>query len=129
MGGENLKNDVNISIVPYESNMSNPGWDFDKIIYDLDSQIDLLSSQADTLDYLISVASGILCGMLDILWVGEFSLDRGREIASDKVEAFVKKAAKLTGCESDDLGASVKHLEKLFPIPSDGNTPDFGGGL
>ena len=29
-----MKNDVNISIVPYESNMSNPGWDFDKIIYD-----------------------------------------------------------------------------------------------
>lgn len=124
-----MKNDINISLVPYENNMSNPDWDLDRIIYDLDGQIDLLSSQADTLDYLISVASGILCGMLDILWVGEFSLERGRKIASDKVEAFVKKAAKLTGCESDDLAASVKHLEKLFPIPSDGNTPDFGGGL
>ena len=109
--------------------MSDTDFDLDRIIYDLDGQIDLLSSQADALDYLISVASGILCGMLDILWVGEFNLEHGREIASDKVEAFVKKAAKLTGCESDNLGASVKHLEKLFPIPSDGNTPDFGGGL
>lgn len=26
------------------------------------------------------------------------------------------------------MGA-VKALEKRFPIPSDGNTPDFGGGL
>ena len=75
------------------------------------------------------IHSGVLCGILDVLWVGEFNLERGREIASDKVESFVKKVAKLTGCESDDLGASVKHLEKLFPIPSDGNTPDFGGGL
>ena len=66
-GGENLKNDINISLVPYESNMSDPDWDLDRIIYDLDGQIDLLSSQADTLNYLISVANGILCGMLDIL--------------------------------------------------------------
>ena len=129
LGGENLKNDINISLVPYESDMSDSNGDLDRIIYDLDAQIDLLSSQADNFDYLVAVASGILCGMLDILWVGEFSLEHGREIACDKVEAFVKKAAKLTGCESDDLGASVKHLEKLFPIPSDGNTPDFGGGL
>lgn len=124
-----MDNRLEISTIPYGQCMSDTDFDLDRIIYDLDGQIDLLSSQADTLDYLISVASGILCGMLDILWVGEFSLDRGREIESDKVEAFVKKAAKLTGCESDDLGASVKHLEKLFPIPSDGNTPDFGGGL
>ena len=89
----------------------------------------MLSSQADTIDYLVSVASGVLCGLLDVLWVGDFNLERGREIASDKVETFVKRAAKLTGCESDDLNTAVKHLEKLFPIPSDGNTPAFGGGL
>lgn len=124
-----LKKDLDVSIIPCEQGDIGINFDLDQIIYDLDSQIELLSSQADTLDYLVAVASGVLCGMLDVLWVGEFNLARGREIASDKVESFVKKAAKLTGCESDDLGASVKHLEKLFPIPSDGNTPDFGGGL
>ncbi len=123
------KKDLDVSLIPYEQCAVGTAFDLDQIIYDLDSQIELLSSQADTLDYLVAVASGVLCGMLDVLWVGEFNLERGREIASDKVESFVKKAAKLTGCESDDLGASVKHLEKLFPIPSDGNTPDFGGGL
>lgn len=88
--------DLEVSLVPYEQLVSGTDFDLDRIIYDLDNQIELLSSQADNLDYLVSVASGILCGMLDVLWVGEFSLDRGREIASDKVEAFVKKAAKLT---------------------------------
>lgn len=127
--GMEAKKDLDVSLIPYEQCAVGTAFDLDQIIYDLDSQIDLLSSQADTLDYLVAVASGILCGMLDVLWVGEFNLERGREIASDKVESFVKKAAKLTGCESDDLGAAVKHLEKLFPIPSDGNTPDFGGGL
>ena len=124
-----VKKELDVSLIPYEQSVVGTTFDLDQIIYDLDSQIELLSSQADTLDYLVAVASGVLCGMLDVLWVGEFNLERGREIASDKVEAFVKKAAKLTGCESDDLGAAVKHLEKLFPIPSDGNTPDFGGGL
>ena len=129
--GDNMepKKALDVSLIPYEQSVVGTTFDLDQIIYDLDSQIELLSSQADTLDYLVAVASGVLCGMLDVLWVGEFNLERGREIAGDKVESFVKKAAKLTGCESDDLGASVKHLEKLFPIPSDGNTPDFGGGL
>lgn len=120
---------IEVSLVPNEQYVGNPEFDLDRIIYDLDGQIELLSSQADTIDYLVSIASGVLCGLLDVLWVGEFNLERGREIASDKVETFVKRAAKLTGCESDDLNTAVKHLEKLFPIPSDGNTPDFGGGL
>lgn len=104
-------------------------YDIDKIIFDLDSQIDLLSSQADKYDYLVSVGSGILCGMLDILWIGEFNLERGRNIANDKIDEFVKRTAKMLGCKDDDLQSSVKFLEKKFLIPSDGNTPNFGGGL
>lgn len=124
-----MENRLEIAIDPYSGNVCNEGIDLDKIICDLDGQVELLSTQADKLDYLLSIASGVLCGMLDSLWVGEYSLERGRDFAADKVESFVKKAAKFTGCDSDDLSVSVKHLEKLFPIPSDGNTPDFGGGL
>lgn len=103
--------------------------DLDAVIYDLDKQIELLSSQADKWDYLVAVASGILCGMLDILWVGDFSLENGRAFASDKVDGFVEKTAKILGFKGDDLKDAVKFLEEKFPIPSDGNTPDFGGGL
>ncbi len=103
---------------------------FDKTIYDMNSQVELLSSQADNLDYVVAIASGIVCGMLDILWVGEFDLACGREIASDKVDSFVKKTAEiLEGEKFDDVKSAVKALEKRFPIPGDGNTPDFGGGL
>ncbi len=98
-------------------------------IFDLQQQIDSMSSQADTLDYFVSVASGILCGMLDILWVGEFSLDNGKSIADEKVNEFVTKVAKAFGCEEEELDKSVRFLEKMFPLASDGNTPDFGGGL
>lgn len=104
-------------------------YDFDEKIYALNKQIELLSSKADSLDYLVSISSGILCGILDILWVGEFDLKRGRDIASSDVDNFVVKTARLLGCKSDDLTEAVKFLEKKFPIPSDGNTPVFGGGL
>lgn len=104
-------------------------FDFDKIIFDLNSQIDLLSSQADSLDYIVAIASGIVCGILDILWVGEFDLAHGRSIASDKVDSFVINTAEmLEGKTFDDVKSAVQALEKHFPIPSDGNTSDFGGG-
>ena len=103
--------------------------DIEKIIFDLDSEIELMSSHADKLDCYIAAASGLLCGMLDILWVGDFSLERGRNIAEDKINSFVEKTAKLLGCKEKGIKPAVAFLEKKFPIPSDGNTPDFGGGL
>ena len=54
----------------------NNDYNLDRIIFDLDSQVELLSSQTDNFDYLISIASGVLCGALDILWSGDFDLDR-----------------------------------------------------
>lgn len=54
------------------------------------------SNVADKLDYLVAIASGIICGMLDVFWVGEFSI------------------------------SCVEFLEKGFPISADGNTSDFG---
>lgn len=67
--------------------------------------------------------------MMDILWTKDFSLIEGRDLANDKVENLVRKTAQMMGCDSDDLKKCVKFLEDKFPIPSDGNTPDFGGGL
>lgn len=117
-------------LIPYDNFVGSDAFDFDKTIYDLNSQIELLSSQADNMDYIVAVASGIACSILDILWVGEFDLAHGRNVASDKVDTFVKKTAEMIeGEKFDDVKSAVKALEKRFPIPSDGNTPDFGGGL
>ena len=122
--------DIRYEIIPYDGFIGSQEFDFDKTIYDLNSQIELLSSHADNLDYVVAIASGIACGLLDILWVGEFDLAGGRSIASDKVDSFVKKTAEmLEGKKFDDVKSAVKSLEKRFMIPSDGNTADFGGGL
>lgn len=120
---------IEITLEDYEKSKNASNFDYDKIIYDLDNEIDLLSSQADNFDFLVSVGSGILSGLLDILWVGEFNLEQGRELASDKVDNFVIETAKILGYESDDLQSAVRFLEEKFPIPSDGNTAELGGSL
>ena len=93
----------------------------------LNKRIDKLTNSADNLDYIIAVVSGILAGIVDSLWVGEFSLDRAKEWGSDKTNNFVKKIAKSQGYKGDNLEGSIRHLENKFPLSSDSNTKDFGG--
>ena len=127
MNEDNLN--IKCELISDDEFIGSSEFDFDKIIFDLNSQIDLLSSQADSLDYIVAISSGIVCGILDILWVGEFDLAHGRSIASDKVDSFVKNTAEmLEGKTFADVKSAVQALEKHFPIPSDGNTSDFGGG-
>lgn len=120
---------VQVKLEKYKDGTSNFEYDLDRVIYDLDSQIDLLSSQEDKTDYILSIASGLLCGTLDILWMGEFSLERCCDFTPEKIESFVCKSANMVGYRGDDINGAVKHLEKKYQLPSDGNTPDFGGGL
>lgn len=100
-----------------------------RAIYELDKQIDMLESHADTLDYLVAACSGLLCGALDVLWVGEFDLSRGRAASSEAINGLVTRIARAVGCDGNDLQGAVRFLEKLAPIPSDASTSDFGGGL
>ena len=124
---EDLKNNkLGICLLTNE-NIANT--DYEKSIFELEQRINDQSSEADSLDYFVAVASGVMCAMLDILWIGEFDLLNGRKIASDKVDEFVIQVAKRFGCEEDGLKKSVMYLEEKFPIPADGNTPQFGGGL
>ena len=123
------RNNLQIELKESMANFTNDiEFDFDAIIYDLENEINLLLSQADQLDYLVSAASGLLAGLLDILWVGEFDLKRGREISSDEVDELVVKTAEMLGWEGDDLQSAVQFLERKYNLASDGNTNDFGGG-
>lgn len=75
--------DIEYKITPYENFSENEEFYFDEIIFDeiifdVDSKLDLLSSNADKFDYLLAISSGLLCGILDILWVGEFDLENGQ---------------------------------------------------
>ena len=102
-------------------------------VEELNIDIDRLTNHADGVDYTIAVASGIIAGAIDIFYVGEFSLDRGKEWSNDKLNKFVMNIAEKKGFDSktyrgkDPLEGAIRHLEQ-FGAPSDSVTPQFGGG-
>ena len=94
----------------------------------LNSEIDCLTNHADGIDYTVAVASGIIAGIVDSVWVGEFSIELANEWGNAKVESFVIAIAQSQGYTGDDLLGAVKFLEDGFPIAADKATNDFGGG-
>lgn len=85
--------------------------------------------KADRLDYTTAVACGAISGLIDIFYVGEFSLENAKDWGSEQTNKFVKKVAQMNGYKGDDLQKAIEHLEKTFPLAADEKTPDFGGGL
>lgn len=100
-----------------------------QIISELGEKINKLTSTADEIDYMVAVGSGILTGIIDAVWVGEFSFERGKTWSESKVNNFVKSIAKKNGYEGDSIEGAIRHLEKKYGAPSDSVTDKFGGGL
>ncbi len=86
-------------------------------------------SKADSLDYLMAICSGTISGLIDVFYVGEFSLERAHKWGSEEVNKFVKKVAKLQGFKGEDLSDAIKYLEKNFGLAADSLTADYGGHL
>ena len=109
----------------------------DSKINQLNIDIERLTSHADGWDYAISVASGIIAGIIDSLWVGEFSIDRAKEWGNEEVNEFVIKVAESQGYKSngkydnDDLEKAIKYLENKYHLAGDGGKVKnaYGSGL
>ncbi|MDD4297037.1 MAG: hypothetical protein PHC69_08775, partial [Ruminiclostridium sp.] len=88
-------------------------------------------NSADGIDYMVAVASGILAGVIDSFWVGEFNFKRGKKWGNEETEKFVNKIAKSQGYNGDEnnIKGSITFLEKKYGLSSDSNKNDFGGGL
>ena len=91
--------------------------------------MDSLTNHADGIDYTVAAASGIIAGIIDSVWVEEFSIDRANEWGNKKVDKFVVKIAQGQGYKGNDLEGAIRYLEEKFPIAADKATNNFGGGL
>lgn len=85
--------------------------------------------KADKTDYIVAASCGVLTGLLDSFWIGEFSLSSAQEWGRTKTNSFVTKVAQMRGYERDELGGAIRFLEKEAQIPSDQLTAAWGGGL
>ena len=98
-------------------------------ISELDISIDKFTNHSDKLDYSIAIASGLISSLIDIVWVGEFSIDEANKWGNEKTENFVVKIAQSQGYKGNDPAGAIRHLENEFPIVADKATNAFGGGL
>lgn len=85
----------------------------------LDQDIDRLTNQADHIDNLVAVGSGLLAGLIDVLWVGQFNFERGKAWSNHAINDFVMKTAKSQGYKGERLQGAIQFLEEKFPVPSD----------
>lgn len=88
-------------------------------IDELNFEIDKLTNKADKIDNTVAVCSGVLAGIVDSLWVGEFKFERGKAWSNETVNNFVLKTAKRKGYKGERLNGAIKFLENKFKIPSD----------
>lgn len=85
-------------------------------------------SEYEKINYAIAGASGLLTGLLNILWSKDFKLEDAQNWGKDKVEKFVINIAKTQGYRKNELTGAIKFLEDKFPIAADKLTNEFGGG-
>ena len=101
-----------------------------------EQQIDRFTNHSDKVDYTVAAASGLLCGLIDSFFVGEFSFDNGMDFANAKLEGKIIHLAKKAGWEGVKKGehkgeftlkGAIEYLEEHYKMPSDPLKDVFGG--
>lgn len=85
----------------------------------LNIELDRLMDSTDGLDHAVAFCSGMLAGIIDIVWVGNFDFQRGKAWSNQTVNEFVTKMAKKQGYTGNRLDGAIQFLEEKFKIPSD----------
>lgn len=83
------------------------------------SEIDKNTSHADKIDIVFAACSGVLCGLIDVFFVGEFNLQNAKAWSNKKVNEFVMNIAKKDGFEGDRLKDAIQHLEDRHKVAHD----------
>lgn len=94
----------------------------------LQKKEDRLTCHADGWDYALAVASGVLTGMIDVLYVGTWNFDRGKASANreinERIIGFAKKDPRFNDWvgkrDPNRLETAVEFLEDKYPLPGDG---------
>ena len=90
--------------------------------------IEKLKPNCDKTDYILSVCSGALCGIIDIFLVGDSKNSPINKITDKWYANRIIDFSKMCGYKGDDnsLSKAIKYLEEKFKIPYD---QSVGGGI
>ncbi len=93
--------------------------DLNSKIDTLNTEIENLTNHADKFDYAVAVGAGVLCGLIDSFFVGEFNFERGKAKSHKQVNQFITNFAKMNGYQGEHLNGAIDFLEKKFPVAQD----------
>ncbi len=87
----------------------------------LNSEIDRLTSHADKWDVTMAIGSGVLTGLIDAFWVGEFNFEEFKADSHKHINKFIERYAKIRGYKDKGGGlkGAISFLEDKFPVDQD----------
>ena len=94
--------------------------DIEADIERLNEELDKYTSKADQADYALAIASGLLAGVVDSIFVGS-TFDKKQSIGAShkQVNQFIQSYADKRGKHSDRLKGSIAGLEGIFKVAQD----------
>ena len=110
--------------VSYEQKIA----DFEKAYGETLEEINRLTNHADGLDYVLSVSAGIVSGLIDVFFVGEWNFGEAKAISNEEINRKIIGFAHKNGLSKDvnRLDKAVEFLEKKFPLPGDNTWSGVG---
>ena len=94
--------------------------DIDAELARVNSELERFTNHADKTDYAFAVCSGILSGVIDSLYVGEFTVtNRDIGLSHEQVNRFIQSYAKARGIDKARLKDSIAGLEEAFKVAQD----------
>lgn len=112
-------NEQRIHIINTIKNIDQELNDKQNLVNELNIDIEKLTNDADGFDYTIAVASGVLTGLIDAFYVGEFNWGDFKIDAYKYINEYVEKYASKKGYKSKGLKGAISFLEKHFSVDQD----------
>lgn len=90
------------------------------LINELNVDIERLTNCADGIDNMVAVASGLLTGLIDSFFVGEFNFTELKADSNKFINKFIEAYAKNNGYDGKGgLKGAITFLENKFPVEQD----------
>lgn len=118
---DSLGRKENLAVINEEVSYEQKIAAFEKAYGETLEGIKYLTNHADGLDYALSVSAGIVAGLIDVFFVGEWDFAEAKAISNEEINKKIIRFAHKNGLSKDvkSLNEAVKFLEKKFPLPGD----------
>lgn len=92
----------------------------DAQLADVNQKLEKYTSIAGKEDYAFAVASGLITGFIDSVFIGQMNITKeGVNLSHKQINQFIEKYAEERGIKGRDLTNTIDNLEKAFPVLQD----------